>query len=59
LATAGTGDVLAGALGALLAAGLPEAEAATEAAYLHGQCADNWPDATVLTASALARARWD
>ena len=58
LATAGTGDVLAGAIGALMAAGLRESEAATEAAYLHGYCADNWPDATVLTASALARARW-
>ena len=59
LATAGSGDVLAGAIGALIAAGLPGSEAATEAAYLHGRCADNWPDATVLTASALARARWD
>ena len=59
LATAGTGDVLAGAVGALLAAGLPESQAAIEAAYLHGRCADNWPAATVLTASALARACWD
>ena len=36
LATAGSGDVLAGALGALLAAGLAPADAAVAAAYLHG-----------------------
>ncbi|MCZ2828027.1 NAD(P)H-hydrate dehydratase [Modestobacter sp. VKM Ac-2986] len=37
LATAGTGDVLAGVLGALLATGLPAAEAAASAAHLHGR----------------------
>jgi len=36
LATAGTGDVLAGLAGALLAQGLEVAEAAAAAAYLHG-----------------------
>ncbi|OKI69003.1 NAD(P)H-hydrate dehydratase [Micromonospora sp. CB01531] len=36
LATGGTGDVLAGLLGALLAAGLPAERAAAAAAYLHG-----------------------
>jgi hydroxyethylthiazole kinase-like uncharacterized protein yjeF len=36
LATAGSGDVLAGLLGALLAAGLPAERAAITAAYLHG-----------------------
>ena len=36
LATAGTGDVLAGLAGALLAQGLEAAEAAAAAAYLHG-----------------------
>jgi len=36
LATAGTGDVLAGLLVSLLAAGLPAARAAVAAAYLHG-----------------------
>jgi hydroxyethylthiazole kinase-like uncharacterized protein yjeF len=36
LATGGTGDVLAGLLGALLAAGLPPARAAVAAAYVHG-----------------------
>jgi ADP-dependent NAD(P)H-hydrate dehydratase / NAD(P)H-hydrate epimerase len=36
LATGGTGDVLAGLLGSLLAAGLPPEQAAVVAAYLHG-----------------------
>jgi ADP-dependent NAD(P)H-hydrate dehydratase / NAD(P)H-hydrate epimerase len=36
LATAGTGDVLAGLAGALLAQGLDVGEAAAAAAYLHG-----------------------
>jgi NAD(P)H-hydrate epimerase len=37
LATAGSGDVLAGAIVALLAQGLPAFEAAIVGAYLHGQ----------------------
>lgn len=37
LATAGTGDVLAGVIGALLAAGLPGPDAAALAALLHGR----------------------
>ncbi|GGM22586.1 bifunctional NAD(P)H-hydrate repair enzyme [Micromonospora yangpuensis] len=36
LATGGTGDVLAGLLGSLLAAGVPADRAAATAAYLHG-----------------------
>ncbi len=36
LATAGSGDVLSGLAGALLAQGLPPADAAAVAAYLHG-----------------------
>jgi hydroxyethylthiazole kinase-like uncharacterized protein yjeF len=36
LATAGTGDVLTGVVAAFLAAGLPAAEAAAAAAYVHG-----------------------
>jgi hydroxyethylthiazole kinase-like uncharacterized protein yjeF len=36
LATAGSGDVLAGLLGALLAGGLPPERAAIAAAYVHG-----------------------
>ena len=55
LATAGTGDVLAGALGAALAAGLPPHEAAIEAVFQHGWCADHWPAGDTLVAGALAR----
>ncbi|WP_299952390.1 NAD(P)H-hydrate dehydratase [uncultured Modestobacter sp.] len=40
LATAGTGDVLAGILGAVLATGLPAAEAAAVAAHLHGRAGE-------------------
>ncbi|WP_326598613.1 NAD(P)H-hydrate dehydratase [Streptomyces sp. NBC_01803] len=39
LATAGSGDVLSGLTGALLAAGLPPMDAASTAAYLHGEAA--------------------
>ncbi|MFI2208980.1 NAD(P)H-hydrate dehydratase [Streptomyces sp. NPDC020141] len=39
LATAGSGDVLSGLAGSLLAAGLPPLDAATAAAYLHGLAA--------------------
>ena len=37
LATAGTGDVLTGAIGALIAQGLPPYDAATLAVYLHAE----------------------
>jgi NAD(P)H-hydrate repair Nnr-like enzyme with NAD(P)H-hydrate dehydratase domain len=40
LATAGTGDVLAGTIGSLLAQQLPAADAARLGVYLHGQAAD-------------------
>ncbi|KNB50169.1 bifunctional ADP-dependent NAD(P)H-hydrate dehydratase/NAD(P)H-hydrate epimerase [Streptomyces caatingaensis] len=39
LATAGSGDVLSGLAGSLLAAGLPALDAASVAAYLHGLAA--------------------
>lgn len=38
-ATAGSGDVLSGMIGALLAAGLPPAEAAAAGAYVHARAA--------------------
>jgi ADP-dependent NAD(P)H-hydrate dehydratase / NAD(P)H-hydrate epimerase len=56
LATAGTGDVLAGMIGAALAAGVPAMAACCEAVWRHGQRAERWPAAQPLTAGALARA---
>ncbi|SCX68487.1 NAD(P)H-hydrate dehydratase [Variovorax sp. EL159] len=56
LATAGTGDVLAGMIGAALAARQSAFEAAQEAVWRHGHIADTWPaDAAPLTAGTLAR----
>jgi NAD(P)H-hydrate repair Nnr-like enzyme with NAD(P)H-hydrate dehydratase domain len=43
LATAGTGDVLSGIIGALLAQGLPPLEAAAGGAWLHGAAAAAGP----------------
>ena len=64
LATAGSGDVLAGAIGALLAGGLPARDAAIAAVYLHGAAGEllaaDLGDAGLLTAEladALPRAR--
>ncbi|MEO5659829.1 MAG: NAD(P)H-hydrate dehydratase [Polaromonas sp.] len=58
LATAGTGDVLAGMIGAALASGMSDFQAACSAVFAHGRKADGWaqdkPDQT-LTASALAQ----
>jgi hydroxyethylthiazole kinase-like uncharacterized protein yjeF len=54
LATAGTGDVLAGLVGAKMAAGTSAFEAARTAAYQHGMTADRWHGST-LTARALAQ----
>lgn len=42
LATAGTGDVLTGMVGALLAQGLEPQGATCTAAYFHGRIADEW-----------------
>ena len=55
LATAGTGDVLAGMITAHLARGVAAFPAAHQAVHAHGACADNWPAGEPLTASALAR----
>ena len=54
LATAGTGDVLAGMVGAGLAGGLDAFDAAWQAVYRHGLAADQWPAGSTLVANALA-----
>ncbi len=57
LATAGTGDVLAGMVGANLAKGLQPFDAACSAVFMHGRAADNWKHSQphqALTASKLA-----
>jgi hydroxyethylthiazole kinase-like uncharacterized protein yjeF len=56
LATGGTGDVLAGLLGARLAQGFGAFEAACQATYQHGWVADTWPPAKPLSALDLANA---
>lgn len=57
LAKAGTGDVLTGMIGGLLAQGLDTTQATATAAYLHGRLADEWlrsgNDKAALTASDL------
>lgn len=61
LATAGTGDVLSGLVGSLLATGLPVREAASAGAYLHGlagRVAEEPPSAMDV-AGALSRAWTD
>ena len=55
LATAGTGDVLAGMVGTDLAGGASAFAAACAAVYRHGQRADDWPPGQALTAGQLAR----
>lgn len=55
LATAGTGDVLAGMVGAHIASGQPVFQAACAAVYTHGAIADSWRNRYSLTASQLAR----
>ncbi|MES2978199.1 MAG: NAD(P)H-hydrate dehydratase [Pseudomonadota bacterium] len=57
LATAGTGDVLAGMVGAYLAAGDEPLVATARAVYFHGKAADDWAlnkSGAPLTASILA-----
>lgn len=57
LATAGTGDVLAGLIGAQLAHTTHSFEAACSGVYQHGALADAWPSpGPALTASHLAAA---
>jgi hydroxyethylthiazole kinase-like uncharacterized protein yjeF len=55
LATAGTGDVLAGMIGARLAAHVSPFQAAWESVYQHGLKADDWPNTKPLTAGSLSK----
>ena len=55
LAIGGTGDVLAGLVGARMAQGLSAFDAACAAVAQHGQLADDWPTDEALTASRLAQ----
>lgn len=55
LAIGGTGDVLAGLIGALMANGRIAFEAACHGVQRHGQVADEWPENLTLTASRLAQ----
>ncbi len=55
LATAGTGDVLAGMAGAALASSESAFDAARFAVWRHGDLADRWPTDLPLTAGALSR----
>ncbi|MFC8504828.1 NAD(P)H-hydrate dehydratase [Streptomyces sp. NPDC057411] len=54
LATAGSGDVLSGLAGSLLATGLPPLEAASTAAYLHGLSARRAARGAPVSASDVA-----
>ncbi|MBU3739875.1 MAG: NAD(P)H-hydrate dehydratase [Rhodoferax sp.] len=56
LATAGSGDVLAGLIGAELAKGTPAFDAACHACFRHGATADSWDGNRPLTADLLSRA---
>jgi ADP-dependent NAD(P)H-hydrate dehydratase / NAD(P)H-hydrate epimerase len=47
LATAGTGDVLSGVIGALLSRGMDTYEAARAGAWAHGRAAELWVEETV------------
>lgn len=55
LGTAGTGDVLAGLIGARLAGRSDAFKAACAAVYAHGAVADDWPREQALTASLLTQ----
>ena len=55
LATPGSGDVLAGLVGARLAGGQDPFAAARDAVFRHGEVADKWRPGPALSAMALAR----
>ena len=56
LATAGTGDVLSGTIGALLASGMPAFDAAAAGAWLHGTAASLQPAAGLIASDVAAGA---
>ena len=56
LATAGTGDVLAGLISAALPPGTDAFASACSAVFRHGQVADTWNSMTTMTALGLVRA---
>jgi NAD(P)H-hydrate epimerase len=53
LATAGTGDVLSGVIGALLSRGMDPYEAARAGAWAHGRAAELWLEETTWPAESL------
>jgi hydroxyethylthiazole kinase-like uncharacterized protein yjeF len=53
LATAGTGDVLSGVIGALLSRGMGAYEAARAGAWVHGRAAELWLEETDWPAESL------
>ncbi|CAN5584792.1 MAG: NAD(P)H-hydrate dehydratase [Actinomycetota bacterium] len=53
LATAGTGDVLSGVIGALLSHGMEPFEAARAGAWVHGRAAEMWIESTGWPAESL------
>ena len=55
LASAGTGDVLSGLVGAAMARGLAARPAAHLAVFQHGLAADRWPESKAFSAEALAQ----
>lgn len=55
LATPGSGDVLAGLVGARLAGGHAPFPSARDAVFRHGEVADQWPQGPALSASELAK----
>jgi NAD(P)H-hydrate epimerase len=54
LATAGTGDVLSGLVGALLAQGVPPLEAAAAGAWIHGRAAREGPPRGLVASDVVA-----
>ena len=54
LATAGTGDVLSGVMGALLSRGMDPYDAARMGAWAHGRAAELWLEETGWPAESMA-----